>query len=424
MIDGPDRSPTGLERPPLRRRRPRNLGKLPFVLGAGGVLVAVGLLVHVLVTAGAEFAEQAGNASDLTAPANAGDLLSGSPGKEVQPHRSPDQGGYATTDASVGGVKAGPAPLPQGGGESEEALRARAQRWQAYWQGMAEWQAGRHQLAMDALRAGMVDRTTPNQQGGGQQGALPSAQAGAGPEGVAATSLIQGGVGRSAVVPRPGTLDQGPSAPGQEYLQATVMPAAARYELKEGAFVPCRLEGGIISDAQGVVSAVVTRNVTDAAGNILIPNLSTLVGRYDERTGYAQDGLPVGFTRVIFPPAGPDLRRDSLSLGTMPGTDRAGNAGFRDQVDKHTGRILLNAVVSALSGGAGRAAGLALGTGAAGIVGSSVGLEVGQAGQQLARGGVNTGSTIRIRPGYGCGIRLTKDIAFPGSWLPGAGFVR
>ena len=85
MIDGPDRSPLGLEPPPLRRRRPRSLGKLPFVLGAGGVFLAVGLLAHVLVTAGAEMASQNDGNTDLTTPANSGDLLAGSPGKEVLP---------------------------------------------------------------------------------------------------------------------------------------------------------------------------------------------------------------------------------------------------------------------------------------------------------------------------------------------------
>ena len=67
---------------------------------------------------------------------------------------------------------------------------------------------------------------------------------------------------------------------------------------------------------------------------LLIPQGSRLVGEYDSRVAYGQDGVQVAWNRIIFPDA------SSIDLNGMVGLDSHGNAGLREKVDRHYARML------------------------------------------------------------------------------------
>ena len=76
---------------------------------------------------------------------------------------------------------------------------------------------------------------------------------------------------------------------------------------------------------------------------LLIPQGSRLIGKYDSRISYGQDGVQVGWNRLIFPDA------SSVDLDGMVGLDSHGNAGLRDQVDRHYKRLFGFAAMTASS---------------------------------------------------------------------------
>lgn len=406
----------------------RRLGTLPTIaFGVVGV-IAVGVAGWAIMHRGSPLMTPREETEQRVA-ADASKLLGRMPWEgDIPAERGPDPAVIPAVVRPPPARAPDPAPTPAVAPQPAapppvDDLRAAALReaWQSYYRAQQMAVDQRNRLALAALTADTAPGGAPG--GGGGAGGQDGATGGGGlPAGVPG---IGGGGGGGAVVPRPGTLYQGPSRPGAEYLQATVTPALGRYELKEGDFIPCGVDGGITSDAPGVVKMLVSDPVKDGSGlRTLIPKDAELVGRYDERTQLGQDRLPVGITRVIFPPVGPHGRRDSLSLGSMPATDAAGYAGLRDQVDRRIGRVILNGVISFLFSASSRAASVGLGDagGMGGAVGSAAGSEIGNVGQGVAPRNFN-GPTFRVRPGFPCGVRLTQDIIFPGEWIDGVGFV-
>jgi type IV secretory pathway VirB10-like protein len=116
-----------------------------------------------------------------------------------------------------------------------------------------------------------------------------------------------------------------------DYLRSNREAPLSRYEIKAGWEVPAVLEQSLNSDLPGELKALVTSNVYDTATGLylLIPQGARLIGRYDSRISYGQDGVQVGWIRVIYPDA------SSVDLDGMMGLDSHGNAGLRDKVDHH-----------------------------------------------------------------------------------------
>lgn len=77
----------------------------------------------------------------------------------------------------------------------------------------------------------------------------------------------------------------------------------SRYEIKAGWEIPAVLEQALNSDLPGELKALVASNVYDTATGkyLLIPQGSRLVGEYNSRIGYGQDGVQVIWNRVIYP---------------------------------------------------------------------------------------------------------------------------
>jgi type IV secretion system protein VirB10 len=167
--------------------------------------------------------------------------------------------------------------------------------------------------------------------------------------------------------------------------------------------------------------SIVTNNVLfHATGNhILIPQGSVLAGIYDTNVAYGQHRVVVAWQRIIFPPP----CDQSLDLGSMPGADQIGEAGFKDLTDNHLSQIFGNALLVAVFG-----AGIQLSqppqssfstyspmqTAAGGI-----GQQLGQLGEQFASKGLSIPPTEEIRQGFPFSIMITKDLAFDHPWHPG-----
>ena len=122
----------------------------------------------------------------------------------------------------------------------------------------------------------------------------------------------------------------------EDYLRYTRDAPLSRYEIKAGWEIPAVLEQSLNSDLPGELKALVTSNVYDTATGqyLLIPQGSRLVGKYDSRVSYGQDGVQVVWSRIIFPDA------SSIDLDGMMGLDSHGNAGLRDKVDRHYKRLI------------------------------------------------------------------------------------
>lgn len=90
-----------------------------------------------------------------------------------------------------------------------------------------------------------------------------------------------------------------------DYLRSTRTAPLSAYEIKAGWEIPAALEQSLNSDLPGDIKALISSNVFDTATGryLLVPQDSRLVGKYDSRIAYGQDGVQVVWDRIIFPDA-------------------------------------------------------------------------------------------------------------------------
>jgi type IV secretion system protein VirB10 len=159
------------------------------------------------------------------------------------------------------------------------------------------------------------------------------------------------------------------------------------FELKTGTVIPGVMIGGINSDLPGQIVAQVRENVWDTATghHLLIPQGARLVGTYDNQVTRGQSRVLVAWTRIIYPDG------SSVDLGTMPGADQGGYAGFSDKVNNHYVRVFGDALLMSLF-----SAGIQLsqpksndsmngGYSSQQIIAASLGQQLGQAGMQITQ---------------------------------------
>ncbi len=204
-----------------------------------------------------------------------------------------------------------------------------------------------------------------------------------------------------------------------DYLKSARTPPLSRFEIKAGWEIPAVLEQGLNSDLPGELKALVTANVYDTATGrfLLIPQGSRLVGVYDSRVGYGQDGAQVIWDRVIFPDA------SSLDLGGMIGQDAHGYSGFRDKVDRHYRRLIGFAVLTSLFSAASEVAQsrnrtLLTYPSPGEVAASTAGQEMSDVGAQITRRNLNVQPTIKIPVGHRFNVRVNRDIIFEGPYEP------
>jgi len=204
-----------------------------------------------------------------------------------------------------------------------------------------------------------------------------------------------------------------------DYLRSTREAPVSRYEIKAGWEIPAVLEQSLNSDLPGELNALVTSNVYDTATGIylLIPQGSRLIGKYDSRVSYGQDGVQVAWSRVIYPDA------SSVDLDGMMALDSHGNAGLRDKVDHHYTRLIgfsvLTSMFTAAFAISQRSNQSALTyPSPVQTAGSAVGQELSQTGAQITRRNLNVQPTIKVPVGYKFTVRVNRDILFEAPYEP------
>jgi type IV secretion system protein VirB10 len=214
-------------------------------------------------------------------------------------------------------------------------------------------------------------------------------------------------------------LSQARTRETDDYLRSTREAPLSRYEIKAGWEIPAVLEQSLNSDLPGELKALVTANVYDTATGmyLLIPQGSRLIGKYDSRISYGQDGVQVAWNRIIYPDA------SSVDLDGMVGLDSHGNAGLRDKVDHHYKRLIgfsaLTSMFTAAFAVSQRTNQNVLAYPSPGQVASqAVGQELSQTGAQITRRNLNVQPTVKVPVGYKFTVRVNRDILFEEPYQP------
>ena len=187
-------------------------------------------------------------------------------------------------------------------------------------------------------------------------------------------------------------------------------------ELKTGAVIPGVMVTGINSDLPGNIIAQVSQNVFDTATGrqLLIPQGAKLFGVYDSRVIYGQERVLVAWNRLMFPDG------SAVTLGAMPGSDMAGNAGYTDKVNNHYLRIFGSAILMSMITGGMSYSMDSLDTSGGDSdkptlqneMGAALASQLGQATLQILQKNLNIAPTLEIRPGYQFNVIVTKDMVF------------
>jgi type IV secretion system protein TrbI len=229
-----------------------------------------------------------------------------------------------------------------------------------------------------------------------------SGGAGAGDPGSQAAQAGNGGIGQF-----------GSNGQGDRWkLDSKTEAPRSPYELRAGFVVPATLISGINSELPGQIIGQVAQDVYDSATGkyLLIPQGCRLIGTYMSNVAYGQAWLLVAWQRIIFPDG------KALDIGSMPGADSAGYAGFNDRVNNHFFRIFGSAILMS-----GVIAGVSLSQpqqnsnsvpSATSAMSQALGLELGQVTAQMIAKNLNVAPTLEIRPGYRFNIMVTKDLTF------------
>ncbi len=186
------------------------------------------------------------------------------------------------------------------------------------------------------------------------------------------------------------------------------MPASP-YQVMAGTVIAGALKTGIKSDLPGEVIGQTTEPVYDTATGkfLLIPQGSTLIGRYNSQVSYGQSRVQVVWNRVILPDT------SSLTLDNLVGADPAGYSGLEDDVDWHWDRIFAGAVLTSLLGvGAELAAPENRQDGNRIIIAGrdSAQDSINQVGQEITRRNMSIQPTLTERPGLPVRIIVNRDL--------------
>lgn len=190
----------------------------------------------------------------------------------------------------------------------------------------------------------------------------------------------------------------------------------SRFELRAGSVIPGVMISGISSELPGQIIGQVSQNVYDTptGKKLLIPQGTKLIGVYSSDVSFGQNSVLVAWQRLVFPDG------KALDIGSMPGADSAGFAGYRDQVDHHYSRIygsalLMSGIVAGITysqnTNQANQYGFAQPT-AGGVLSQALGQQLGEVTSQLVSKNLNVSPTINIRPGYRFNIIVVKDLTF------------
>ncbi len=215
--------------------------------------------------------------------------------------------------------------------------------------------------------------------------------------------------------PMPQTLG-GEEGESRWHLNSRLESPNSRFELRAGSVIPGVMVSGISSELPGQIIGQVSQNVYDTATGkyLLIPQGTKVIGLYSSDVSFGQDSVLVAWQRLVFPDG------KALDIGSMPGADNAGYAGFRDQVDHHYARIYGSALLMS-----GIVAGITYSQNtnqtnpygynqptAGSVLSQALGQQLGEVTSQMVSKNLNISPTINIRPGYRFNIIVIKDLTF------------
>ena len=214
-------------------------------------------------------------------------------------------------------------------------------------------------------------------------------------------------------------LEKARSRTGENYLGAARLKPLSKYEIKAGWDIPAILEQALNSDLPGEIKALVRESVYDTATGkyLLIPQGARLVGAYDSRIGYGQDGVQVGWNRIVFPDA------SSINLEGMAGQDAKGYAGLRYDMDNHYKRLIGMAVLTSAFSAAFQLSQTRRGTvftypSPGEIAGSAAAGNLSQIGSEVTRRNLNVQPTVKVPIGFRFNVRVNRDLLFEGPYRP------
>ncbi len=148
---------------------------------------------------------------------------------------------------------------------------------------------------------------------------------------------------------------------------------------------------------------------------LLIPQGSRLIGKYESRVSYGQDGVQVVWDRILYPY--PDA--SPVNINGMFGLDSHGNARLRDKVDRHYKRLsgfaALTSAFSAafdLSQQRNQQSALLSYPSVGDTPSAPVGQELSQMGSMITRRNLNVQPTVKVPVGYKFTVRVNRDILF------------
>lgn len=221
--------------------------------------------------------------------------------------------------------------------------------------------------------------------------------------------------GRQNARPMPQTLG-GEENEMRWHLNSRLENPNSRYELRAGSVIPGVMISGISSELPGQIIGQVSQNVYDTATGkyLLIPQGTKIFGLYSSEVSFGQSSVLVAWQRLTFPDG------KALDIGSMPGADSAGFAGFRDQINNHYLRIygsalLMSGIVGGISysqnSNQSNQYGFSPPT-AGSVLSQALGQQLGEVTSQLVAKNLNVAPTLNIRPGYRFNIIVVKDLTF------------
>lgn len=201
-------------------------------------------------------------------------------------------------------------------------------------------------------------------------------------------------------------------------LNESVQAPKSQFEFRAGGVIPGVMISGINSDLPGQIMGQVSQDVYDTATGkyLLIPQGTRLIGTYSANVVYGQTGVFIAWQRMVFPDG------KALDIGSMPGADEAGYAGFRDQVNNHYLRIFGSAfLMSGITAGVAYSQDKYTNSGSdkptmSSEMAQGLGQQFGQAAARMIEKNLNIAPTLEIRPGYRFNIIAIKDLTFTGPY--------
>ena len=174
------------------------------------------------------------------------------------------------------------------------------------------------------------------------------------------------------------------------------------YLVVQGTLISAVLETAIDSTQSGQVRAMISTNVYNALGNlVLIPKGSRIFGEYKGELGAGQSRAQIIWTRLIRPDGA------TISLDS-PASDQLGRAGIKGNVNSHFGERLLNALLQSSIDFGVLAASRAV-TSSNGVI-VALPSSVSGAGSQIVQPPPKP--TLRVRHGTSISVFVARDLDF------------